>query len=99
MLLEEDVEREKIIRAQNEVMAKGCRDEMEILREALKIAVIDVAASLKGKHVYDNDGIGIDVVEYDNEVESNEDGIKAWVTHPVPQRVIVSDVIKDSSHK
>ncbi|KAL3792171.1 hypothetical protein HJC23_009635 [Cyclotella cryptica] len=48
--LESDLERERLLRKQNEDVAKKCRDEMETLREALRIASFDVVAAMRGDH-------------------------------------------------
>lgn len=88
LLLQEDVEREKVLRIQNEDMAKGCLEEMETLREALQIAAVDVAAALKGDH-----RMGMDIVEYDEGGIYEDDNIKAWVTNPVPIKVAMEDAL------
>lgn len=96
-LSEEDADREKRISKQNREMVNMFQEEIDTLQEALRIAAVDVAAAMKGE--YDprkNTVVGIDVVEYENKGDEDNDGeIKAWVTHPVPK--VVGTLVEESS--
>lgn len=67
VLVEEDVEREKVLSRQNQTMVKEARDEIDTLREALQIAAVEVAAARKGQNGPNEaggSGVNVDVVEY-----------------------------------
>lgn len=49
--MESELEKERTLRKKNEEMTNGSREEIETLREALKIAALDVAAAMQGQEI------------------------------------------------
>lgn len=98
LILQNDVERVKGLQNQSKQIAKGCRDEVAMLREALKIAAQDVAQAMMqdgNKCGGDDDDAsealcGLDVVVF-GEKEEDDEVVVANGIRAEPLRAVVED--------